>query len=188
VTFPTSNEYQAYVDDALVHYGTPASHDKPDDDYATAVFQKDVRTASRMLRIPDGEDPKFSMFILPTIFNDSSSSAAQTAVLPVAKIAGESYPALTRHLASIACYAYHLQSCEHNGRTRKECQDKLGELNDVALVIKYEKQYLGLHIVSLAYELGTLPHMRTRISPRFGEKNANALWKVSPPLCSHRNP
>ena len=185
VTFPTSKEYQGLLDDAVVHYDPMVREDKLDEGYVTAIFRETVQRASEHLQASDSEDPNYAMFSLPSVFNHSFSLIAQDTMLPVAKDANKLVMACTLPLASTAGFAYNLHKCEQVGRTPKECHDKLEGFNDKALVIEYEKQYLGLHVIELGYETSLLPPLGKIISSRFGENNADAFRTVCPPLRFH---
>ncbi|KAF2658033.1 hypothetical protein K491DRAFT_756462 [Lophiostoma macrostomum CBS 122681] len=174
VTFLTSGEYGNLFNDALVHYDSLEAKDKIDVVHTTAIFREAVQVATKGLTEIDGESPTFSMLVLPSVFERYFTVIAHSTVLPVPEGPDKQDGALTSHPASTAGYAYNLNRCEKAGRTPQECQN-LDVLNDKALVIDFEQEYLGLHIIDLAYELGTLPREDTSISSRFGEENANVF-------------
>jgi hypothetical protein len=185
--FPAGDKYTAYVDDALVHYGRilnrpvrPAKEDK--DVGAITIIHDAVEGVSRGLSATLGYEPAFAALIVPSVFNDSSTVAASLALFPNGRL-GKDGPKKLGYVSSAASFAYQLHRCENLGRTPAECED-MDTLDNLVLVVEYQKQYLQVDLVEVDSKEEVFPTIHKKLSKEFGEYSGSRLREVSCLRCS----
>lgn len=194
--FDASDEYTTYVSDALVNYGKRIQqlatwYLQHGDDLVLAPPDTHNRTTTQHLfkdtvdgivkELDDGQerDLSYAAFTLPSIFNDSSISAARDALLHLFEPMRDG-PLNVRDAAHMVGYAYGLFECAAFGRTTEECASD--EMVNLVLVMDVQRDYLFMNLVEPDLEYQVFPSLGKKLLKDYGSEKIKSLRRVGSKL------